>query len=244
MSDAKVKKRKKLYEGKAKIIYETDNANQLIQEFKDDAPAVNGKKTGQIPNKGTVNNMVSGQLFRYISSYNIPSHYISTFGANAMVVQNLDMIPVKVVVRNIAAGSLLKKMKIKEGEALESPLVEFYLKSDSNNDTQLAEEDLLNNNHCTADELELIGRLALKVNAVLRSFFERRAIRLVDFTLEFGRDKDNKVVLGDEISPDTCRFWDAESNDKLDKDRFSKDIDKVEDAYEEIRKRVFLENTY
>jgi len=237
-----VRKRKKLYEGKAKIMYETEDPNYLIQEFKDDASAFDGKKKGRIANKGYVNNQVSGHLFRYLSSYYVPTHFVDFHSDTAMVVHRLDMIPVEVVVRNIAAGSLLKKTNLKEGEPLPSPLVEFYLKDDEKGDPQISEEEIFQQELCTKEDLEYIKRLALKINAILKSFFERRNIKLVDFKLEFGKDKNGKILLADEISPDTCRFWDVQTGEKLDKDRFRFDLGGVEDAYEEIRRRVFLED--
>jgi phosphoribosylaminoimidazole-succinocarboxamide synthase len=237
----KFKKKNKLYEGKAKILYKTDDEHILIQEFKDDATAFNGRKTGTIANKGYVNNQVSAQLYNYLSSYNIRNHFIDIYADNAMAIHHLKMIPVEVVMRNIAAGSLLKKMKVKEGERLKTPLLEFYLKDDAKNDPQLSKEDILADGLCSEEELTKISKLSVKINAVLRSFFERRNINLVDFKLEFGKNKDGKIILGDEISPDTCRLWDVETNKKLDKDRFRKDLGGVEEAYEEVRRRVFME---
>ncbi len=238
-----MRKKKKLYEGKAKIVYETEDPNYLIQDFKDDASAFNGVKKGKIANKGYVNNQVSAHLFRYLSSYYVPTHFVDLHSDTAMVVRRLDMFPIEVVVRNIAAGSLLKRTKYKEGETLPKPLVEFFLKDDEKGDPQITEEDIVNDGLATPEELDYIKRLALKINAVLKSFFERRGIKLVDFKLEFGKDKDGKIYLADEISPDTCRFWDMQSGEKLDKDRFRFDLGNVEEAYEEIRRRVFLEDT-
>ncbi|MFQ5629246.1 MAG: phosphoribosylaminoimidazolesuccinocarboxamide synthase, partial [bacterium] len=215
----------------------------LIQEFKDDATAFNGKKTGRILNKGYVNNQVSAHLYNYLTSYNIRTHFIDLYSDNAMAVHNLKMIPVEVVMRNIAAGSLLKKIKAKEGDRLETPLLEFYLKDDEKGDPQISEEDIFSNELCSQDDLTFISQLSVKINAILRSFFERREIILVDFKLEYGKNKDGKIVLGDEISPDTCRLWDAETKEKLDKDRFRKDLGGVEEAYEEVRRRVYMEVT-
>lgn len=237
----KVKKKKKLYEGKAKIIYETDAETALIQEFKDDATAFDGKKTGRIANKGFVNNQISAHLFKYIASYHIRTHFLDMYSDNAMIVHNLSMIPVEVVVRNIAAGSLLKKLKVQEGEKLESPLLEYYLKDDAKNDPQMTREEVLSKELATESDLDFIDRTSLKINAILKSFLERRGILLVDFKLEYGKNKEGKIILGDEISPDTCRFWDAETKDKLDKDRFRKDLGGVEEAYEEVRRRVYME---
>ncbi|MDQ7052871.1 MAG: phosphoribosylaminoimidazolesuccinocarboxamide synthase [candidate division KSB1 bacterium] len=236
-----MRKKKKLYEGKAKILYETEDSNYLIQEFKDDASAFNGVKKGKIANKGYVNNQVSAHLFRYLNSYYVPNHFVDLHSDRAMVVRRLQMFPIEVVVRNIAAGSLLKRSKYKEGEVLPKPLVEFFLKDDAKGDPQITEDDILKDELASKEELEYIKRMALKINAVLKSFFERRGIKLVDFKLEFGKDKDGKILLADEISPDTCRFWDVQSGEKLDKDRFRFDLGNVEEAYEEIRRRVFLE---
>ncbi len=236
-----MRKKKKLYEGKAKILYETEDPNLLIQEFKDDASAFNGVKKGKIANKGYVNNQVSAHLFRYLNSYYVPNHFVDLHSDTAMVVRRMEMFPIEVVVRNIAAGSLLKRSKYKEGEVLPKPLVEFFLKDDAKGDPQITEDDILKDELASKEELEYIKRMTLKINAVLKSFFERRGIKLVDFKLEFGKDKDGKILLGDEISPDTCRFWDVQSGEKLDKDRFRFDLGNVEEAYEEIRRRVFLE---
>lgn len=238
-----MRKKKKIYEGKAKILYDTEDGHYLIQQFKDDATAFNGKKKGTIANKGAINNQISGHLFRYLSSYHIPTHYVDMHNENSMIIHQLKMIPIEVVVRNIAAGSLLKRSKYKEGEVLAGPLVEYFLKDDAKNDPQLTREEILAQELCTAEELDELTRMALKINAVLKSFFERRRLKLVDFKLEFGHNKDGRIVLGDEISPDTCRLWDAESGEKLDKDRFRFDLGDVEQAYENIRQRVFLEHS-
>ncbi len=236
-----MRKKKKLYEGKAKILYETEDPNLLIQEFKDDATAFNGEKKGRIAGKGFVNNQVSGYLFRYLNSFYVPNHFVDYHSDTAMVIQRLTMIPIEVVVRNIAAGNLLKRTKYKEGDILKAPLVEFFLKDDEKGDPQLTEKEILKDELCGPEDLEYIKRMALKINAILKAFFERRNLRLVDFKLEFGRNKDGKILLGDEISPDTCRLWDIHTGEKMDKDRFRFDLGGVEEAYEEIRRRVFLE---
>ncbi|RME01130.1 MAG: phosphoribosylaminoimidazolesuccinocarboxamide synthase, partial [Calditrichaeota bacterium] len=196
-----MRKRKKLYEGKAKILYETDEPQYLIQEFKDDATAFNGKKKGRIANKGYVNNQVSGHIFRYLASYYVPNHFVDFHSDVAMVVRRLDMILVEVVVRNIAAGSFLKRTKHKEGDVLPKPVIEFYLKDDALGDPQITEKEIFQKELCTPEELETIRRLSLKINALLKSFFGRRNIQLVDFKLEFGRTPDGKILLADEISP-------------------------------------------
>lgn len=231
------KKKKKIYEGKAKILHETANPDQLVQEFKDDATALNGAKKGKIKNKGVVNNKISAQLFRLLESYNVPTHFISESGDGEMVIRRLNMIPLEVVVRNIATGSLVKRGGVKEGQVLEKPIVEFFLKDDAKNDPQIDETYILSNGLATNEDLRIITRMSAKVNAVLRAFFLRRNLKLVDFKLEFGRAK-NKIFLADEISPDTCRLWDTKTDKKMDKDRFRQDLGGVEEAYEEVLRRV------
>lgn len=233
-----VKKKKKLYEGKAKIVYETDNEDIYIQEFKDDATAGDGAKKGKIKSKGIVNNQVSGHLFNYLESYHVPTHFVKAHSDRSMYVKKLEMIPVEVVMRNIATGSLVKRYGVEEGKELEQPILEYYLKDDAKHDPMINENHIVSFGHATADELKQIQRFTQKINAVLKSFFYRRNLVLVDFKLEFGRNKSGKICLGDEISPDTCRFWDVDTREKLDKDRFRQDLGKVEEAYQEIRKRV------
>ena len=233
------KKGNKLYEGKAKIVYATDKEDVLIQEFKNDATAFDGKKKGKIKAKGAINNQISGHLFTYLENYHVPTHFLKIQSDTAMFIRKLEMIPVEVVMRNIATGSLVKRYGVKEGEELEYPILEYYLKDDSKHDPLINDDHILAFGHADADELQQIQRYSKKINAVLKSFFHRRNIVLVDFKLEFGRNKNGKITLGDEISPDTCRFWDAESGEKLDKDRFRFDLGNVDQAYQEIRDRVF-----
>ncbi len=239
MKEAKVKKKKKLYEGKAKIVYETDNEDIYIQEFKDDATAFDGQKKGKIKNKGTVNNQMSGHLFNYLENYHVPTHFVGQQADNAMAIHKLEMIPVEVVMRNIATGSLVKRYGVEDGKELEHPILEFYLKDDEKHDPMINEDHVVSFGHANEDEIKLIKRYAQKINAVLKSFFFRRDMLLVDFKLEFGRSKSGRIKLGDEISPDTCRLWDVESGEKLDKDRFRQDLGKVEEAYQEVLKRVY-----
>lgn len=239
MKEVKVKKKKKLYEGKAKIVYETDNEDIYIQEFKDDATAFDGTKKGKIKSKGMVNNQVSSHLFSYLESYHIPTHYLGPYADNAMIIQRLKMVPVEVVMRNIATGSLVKRYGVEDGKDLEYPILEFYLKDDEKHDPLINEDHILAFGHATDEEIKLMKRYTQKINAVLKSFFHRRNLLLVDFKLEFGRNKNGKLRLGDEISPDTCRFWDLETREKLDKDRFRFDLGNVEEAYQEVQSRVF-----
>lgn len=239
MKEPSVKKKKKLYEGKAKIVHETDNEEFLIQEFKDDATAFNGQKKGKIKNKGKYNNQISAHLFQYLESYHIPTHFVSLLSENAMVIKSLDMIPLEVVMRNIATGSYVKRNNVKDGTKLEEPVLELFLKDDAKNDPMISQEDVLADELASEEELNQIKRYTQKINAVLKAFFKRRNMLLVDFKLEFGRGKSGKVKLGDEISPDTCRFWDAESGEKMDKDRFRLDLGNVEEAYSEVHSRIF-----
>ena len=239
MKEAKAKKKKKLYEGKAKIVYETDKDDLYIQEFKDDATALDGEKKGKIKNKGSANNQISGHLFSYLESYHVPTHFVSQLSENSMIIHKLDMVPVEVVMRNIATGSLVRRYGVEDGKELEHPILEFYLKDDAKHDPMINEDHVVAFGHATGDEIKTIKRYAQKINAVLKSFFFRRGLLLVDFKLEFGRSKSGKIKLGDEISPDTCRFWDVESHEKLDKDRFRHDLGNVEEAYQEVLSRVF-----
>ncbi|MFQ5751245.1 MAG: phosphoribosylaminoimidazolesuccinocarboxamide synthase, partial [bacterium] len=230
MKETSVKKKKKIYEGKAKIVYETDNEDLLIQEFKDDATAFDGVKKGKIKSKGNINNQLSAHLFNYLDSYHVPTHFVKILSNNTMIIKKLQMIPVEVVVRNIATGSMVKRYGVEEGKKLEHPVLEYYLKDDEKHDPMINQHHILAFEFATAEELKQIERLAQKINAVLKSFFERRNLLLVDFKLEFGRAKSGKITLGDEISPDTCRLWDVETGEKLDKDRFRQDLGKVEEA--------------
>ncbi len=239
MKEISVKKKQKLYEGKAKIVFETDNEDYYIQEFKDDATALDGKKKGKIKAKGVLNNQISGQLFSYLESYHVPTHFVKHMSDNSMVIKKLDMIPVEVVMRNIATGSLVKRYGVKEGKELEHPILEFYLKDDAKHDPLINEDHILSFEHANEEEIKQIKRFTQKINAVLKSYFIRRNMLLVDFKLEFGRNKLGKISLGDEISPDTCRFWDVVSGEKMDKDRFRQDLGNVEAAYKEVHSRVF-----
>ncbi|MFQ5824852.1 MAG: phosphoribosylaminoimidazolesuccinocarboxamide synthase [bacterium] len=241
MKEVTVKKKKKYYEGKAKILFKTDNEDLLIQEFKDDATAFDGVKKGKIKGKGVINNQISTYLFNYLESYHIPTHFVKTLSDNSMIIKILDMMPLEVVMRNIATGSLVKRYGVKEGQEIEHPILEYYLKDDKKHDPMLNEHHILAFGYASSEELKLIERYAQKINAVLKSFFYRRNLLLVDFKLEFGRNKSGKIMLADEISPDTCRLWDIETGEKLDKDRFRHSLGKVEEAYEQVRKRIFKE---
>ena len=226
-----------LHEGKAKKVYLTDNKELIIQEFKDDATAFNNKKKGMISNKGVVNNAVSCKLFTYLAENGIPTHFVEKLSDRDMLCKRLDIIMVEVVVRNIAAGSLVKRYGFQEGTRLDQPIIELYLKDDDLDDPLMNESHAVALGLATYDELELLKSQAAKINTFLKSFFTDCKLNLVDFKLEFGRHN-GEILLGDEISPDTCRFWDLDTGEKMDKDRFRFDLGGVEDAYSEVEKRV------
>jgi phosphoribosylaminoimidazole-succinocarboxamide synthase len=226
-----------LYEGKAKRVYETDEEGVLLHRYKDDATAFDGKKRGSWAGKGKTNATMSAALFKYLESRGVPTHFVEQPDETAIKTKKLDMLPVEVIVRNVAAGSLAKRIGYEEGTRLKAPIVELCLKDDDLGDP------LLNWYHFrelgVADEdLEFCEELGLKVNELLYPFFDEKGVTLVDFKIEVGRDEDGGLVLADEISPDTCRFWDKETGEKLDKDRFRRDMGGVEEAYEEMLRRV------
>lgn len=232
-----MEKKEMLYEGKAKKIYATETPGVLLVDYKDDATAFNGLKKGTIQGKGELNNKISAHFFKLLESRGIPTHFIDIPGEREMLVKALDIILVEVVVRNIAAGSLAKRIGLEEGTVLPATVLEYYYKSDELGDP------LINNTHigvlglAKPEQMEEIKNISLKVNDILKDFLKDKNILLVDFKLEFGLNN-GKILLGDEISPDTCRFWDSETKEKLDKDRFRRDLGNVEGAYQEIFSRV------
>jgi len=233
---------KKLYEGKAKILYSTEDPDILLTFFKDDATAFNAQKKGTIAGKGEVNCTVSAGLFTWLESLGIPTHYIDCPATDKMRVRAVTIIPVEVVVRNIAAGSLCKQTGLPLGKLLNPPLVEFYLKDDELGDPLLTFDRLMLLEIISAEQLKNIRSLALNINQHLQQFFENCNINLVDFKLEFGLDRNNNLLLADEISPDTCRLWEQNVSDPqqrvMDKDRFRQDLGEIESAYEEVKQRV------
>ncbi|RMD82852.1 MAG: phosphoribosylaminoimidazolesuccinocarboxamide synthase [Candidatus Dadabacteria bacterium] len=233
-----VEKREQIAEGKAKKIFATSDPKLLIFYFKDDATAFNAQKRGTIASKGRLNRAISARLFRLLEERGVPTHFVEEIGEREMLVRRLDIIPVETVVRNVVAGSLQKRTGRPEGEELPRPIVEYYYKSDELGDPMINEDHATVFGWAEASELEEIRRLALAVNDILKSFFADRGIILVDFKLEFGRDAEGRIILGDEICPDTCRLWDASTRRKLDKDRFRQDLGEVEEAYQEIARRV------
>lgn len=227
-----------IYEGKAKRLYTTDNAEEFIQEFKDDATAFNGLKKDKIPHKGELNNQISSIIFEHLIKEGIPTHFIRKISETEMLVKKVSIVKTEVVCRNIAAGSLVKKLGFTEGTELDPPIIEMYLKSDELGDPLFTDDHILALGIASREELATIRDFAFRINDILKKFFLSRGIRLVDFKLEFGRDMNGKVILADEISPDTCRLWDLATGKKLDKDRFRFDLGDVEAAYKEIMERV------
>lgn len=237
----------KRYEGKAKILYPTDDPEILLTVFKDDATAFNAQKRGQIQGKGEINCTISSALFKWLGSLGIPHHFIDQSSPNQMRVKAVKILPLEVVVRNIAAGSLCKQTGLTEGTILPFPLVEFYLKDDALGDPLLTRDRILVLGVATPEQLEELNTLALKINDHLKDFFNRCQITLVDFKLEFGLDAQRQILLADEISPDTCRLWDQTESDPqarvLDKDRFRRDLGKIESAYQQVQQRVLSQIT-
>ena len=227
----------KLYEGKAKILYRTEDPDLLLQHFKDDATAFDGVKKGTIIGKGVANNTISASLFSLLREYDVDSHFVQKISADEMLVRNVQIIPVEVVVRNISTGSLYRRYGVAEGIVFNEPIVELYYKDDELHDPLMNDDHVIAMKLANREELERMKSQARRVNEILEEFFDSIGIRLVDFKLEFGRFH-GKILLADEISPDTCRFWEKGSNRKLDKDRFRQDLGDVEKTYGEMMKRI------
>ena len=227
----------KVYEGKAKIIYTTDNPDLLIQYFKDDATAFNAAKKGTIVDKGIINNQISSKIFEFLSAQGIPTHFERRLNDRDMLVKKVEIVPIEMVVRNKAAGSLCRLLGLKEGMALLSPVLEFCYKCDSLGDPLINEYHIRALHLATDQEIETMKGFTFKINDLLKEFFAKLKLELVDFKLEFGRYKD-KIILADEISPDTCRLWEIGTGKKLDKDRFRHDLGEIEEAYREVLSRV------
>jgi phosphoribosylaminoimidazole-succinocarboxamide synthase len=232
-----MEKRELIYEGKAKKLYTTDDPDLLIQYFKDDATAFNAKKRGTIEEKGIINNRMSEIFFNLLEKEGVKTHFVARLSDREMLVKRLEIIPVETVVRNIVAGSLAKRLGLEEGRDLPRPIVEYYYKSDALDDPMIIDDHILVFGYATEEELAKVRAMALKVNDVVRRFLDERGILLVDAKFEFGRHK-GEVLLGDEICPDTCRYWDKVTREKLDKDRFRRDLGNVEGAYREMMERV------
>ena len=223
----------KLYEGKAKILYNTSDSELMVQYFKDDASAFDGKKKGTIVDKGVMNNHMSSRIFQYLEGEGIKTHFVKNLNDREMLVKKLDIIPIEVVLRNVAAGSLCKRLGIEEGLILKKPILEFFYKSDPLGDPMINECHVDVFEWATKQEVEILKSEGNRINNLMIKFFEERHIRLVDFKLEFGRHN-GEVMLGDEISPDGCRLWHLETNEKMDKDRFRFNMGNVEEKYQEV----------
>ena len=232
-----VETREKLYEGKAKIVYATNQPGTIIQYFKDDATAFNALKRGTIVGKGVVNNRMSAAMFERLARAGVPTHYLGTLSDREMLCRRLAIIKIETIVRNIVAGSLAKRTGLEEGTPITAPVVELYYKSDPLGDPMLNDDHVRMMKLATPADLAWMRRTALRINAVLRPHMKKRGLLLVDFKLEFGRSG-KTLYLGDEISPDTCRLWDVTTREKLDKDRFRRDLGGVEEAYQEVYRRL------
>lgn len=232
-----MEKKEALYEGKAKILYAAEKENELLVYYKDDATAGNGVKKGTIADKGIMNNKMTAFFFEMLAKEGIETHYVSMPSDREMIVKKLDMIPLEVVLRNVAAGSLATRLGFAEGTPLERPIVEFYYKSDPLGDPMLNHHHIQILKLATPEEVAELERLGLRINEILTKFLREKKVDLIDFKLEFGRFE-GRILLGDEISPDNCRFWDSETHEKLDKDRFRRDLGDVESAYKEMLRRL------
>ena len=231
-------KGKLLYEGKAKKIFETDNPEILLVSYKDDATAFNGVKKGTIEGKSLINNKVTNYMMRLLEKSQIPTHYIEEISDRETLVKKVSIIPLEVIIRNVSAGSFAKNYGVEEGIIFDEPTIEFSYKNDKLGDPLINSYHAIALKLATKEEIETIKKYAFKINEEMKKFFISINVKLIDFKLEFGKLKDGAIVLADEISPDTCRFWDAATNEKLDKDRFRRDLGNVEGAYKEMMKRI------
>ncbi len=230
-----------LYEGKAKQVFATENPDIVMVHYKDDATAFNGLKKGTITGKGVINNRVTNFMMKKLEAAGIPTHYVEELNDRDTLVKKVSIVPLEVIIRNISAGSFAKRFGVEEGIVFEHPTIEYSYKNDDLGDPMINTAQALALKLATPEEIETIRTMAFKVNDIMKAFFQEVGVDLVDFKLEFGRLSDGTIVLADEISPDTCRFWDSKTHEKLDKDRFRRDLGGVEDAYEEMRRRIFGE---
>ena len=233
-----MQKQEMIYEGKAKKVYATDDPALLIVDYKDDATAFNGMKKGSIAGKGVINNQMSNRLMRRLEQAGVPTHFVEELSERETLVKRVEIVPLEVIVRNIAAGSFSKRYGVEEGRVFDAPTIEFSYKNDALGDPLINSSHVIALHLAAPEELDTIRRYAFRVNEVLSAFWASCGVTLVDFKLEFGRLADGTVVLADEISPDTCRLWDSASGEKLDKDRFRRDLGGVEDAYAEVMRRL------
>ena len=233
-----MEKKEMLYEGKAKRVYATDNPEVLLVDYKDDATAFNGLKKGTISGKGAINNRVTNFMMQLLEKEGVPTHFVEELSDRETLVKKVSIVPLEVIIRNISAGSFAKRYGVEEGIVFAEPTIEFSYKNDDLGDPLINEYHALALGVATREEIETIKNMAFKVNSVMKEFFKKLNVDLVDFKLEFGKVSDGSIVLADEISPDTCRFWDSTTHEKLDKDRFRRDLGNVEDAYVEMMKRI------
>ena len=233
-----IKKLNQIYEGKAKKVFATDNPDYYIVEYKDDATAFNGLKHGTITGKGIINNKMSNLMFQLLAKNGVKTHFVEQINDRETIVKAVKIVPLEIIIRNVAAGSFSKRYGVEEGRELLAPTLEFSLKNDALNDPLINDSHIIALGVATEKELEQIRTLAYKVNEVMKEFFAKIGVKLIDFKIEAGRLPNGEIILADEISPDTCRFWDAKTNEKLDKDRFRRDMGGVEEAYQEIFSRI------
>lgn len=236
-----MEKKEMLYEGKAKRVYATDQPEVLLVSYKDDATAFNGLKKGTIAGKGAINNRVTNYMMQQLEEEGIPTHFVEELSDRDTLVKKVTIVPLEVIIRNISAGSFAKRYGVEEGIVFTEPTIEFSYKNDDLGDPLINDYHALALGLATKEEIETIKSMAFKTNEVMKKFFKNLNVDLVDFKLEFGRLADGTIVLADEISPDTCRFWDSDTHEKLDKDRFRRDLGNVEDAYQEMMKRILGE---
>ena len=233
-----MKKLEQLYEGKAKKVFATDDPNVVLVDYKDDATAFNGLKKGSIAGKGVINNVMSNHMFQLLEKQGVPTHFVEQLSERETLVKKVSIVPLEVIIRNISAGSFAKRFGVEEGIVFDEPTIEFSYKNDDLGDPLMNAYHAVALKAATREEIETIKSMAFKVNEVMKQYFDSLNVILVDFKLEFGKTADGKIVLADEISPDTCRLWDKTTKEKLDKDRFRRDLGGVEEAYQEIMKRV------
>lgn len=238
MEELDMEKKEQLYEGKAKKVFATDDANLVIVDYKDDATAFNGEKKGTITGKGVINNVMSNHMFQLLEQQGVPTHFVEQLSERETLVKKVSIVPLEVIIRNISAGSFAKRFGVEEGIVFDEPTIEFSYKNDELGDPLMNAYHAIALKAATREEIETIKAMAFKVNEVMKQYFDTLNVILVDFKLEFGKTSDGKIVLADEISPDTCRLWDKTTKEKLDKDRFRRDMGGVEEAYQEIMKRV------
>ena len=238
---ANIEKLEQLYEGKAKKVFATNDPELVIVSYKDDATAFNGEKKGTISGKGVINNQMTNYMFKMLEKEGVPTHLVEEISERETIVKKVSIVPLEVIVRNVAAGSFSKRMGVEEGKQLLCPILEFSYKNDDLGDPFINDYYALALGLATKEELDTIAKYALKVNEFMLKFFKGLNIDLIDFKIEFGKTADGTIILADEISPDTCRFWDSTTHEKLDKDRFRRDMGGVEEAYQEIMKRLMGE---